>query len=42
MPDKLRDIQERIREDKKRYYKNIEYPNIPLAFLGLNLFFLKL
>tara|TARA_Y100000356_G_C11162080_1_gene236561 strand:+ start:133 stop:438 length:306 start_codon:yes stop_codon:yes gene_type:complete len=31
MPDKLRDIQERIREDKKRYYKNIEYPNIPVS-----------
>ena len=31
MPEKLRDIQERIREDKKRYYKNIEYPNIPVS-----------
>ena len=31
MPDKLRDIQERIREDNKRYYKNIEYPNIPVS-----------
>ena len=31
MPDKLRDIQKRIREDKKRYYKNIEYPNIPVS-----------
>tara|TARA_B100000287_G_scaffold297539_1_gene280674 strand:+ start:532 stop:837 length:306 start_codon:yes stop_codon:yes gene_type:complete len=32
MSDRLQDLKIKINTDKKRYYKNIKYPEIPLSF----------